>query len=84
VARKAIFNEDKRSGTCVLSRDLSIKNLVAKLAAQTLVQKCDDRGRNITVNLEFRKFSDNKLQEVRVSCENFVYYAKQVPKVKLN
>ncbi len=40
----------------VLSRAQFEKNLGAKICT-TLVQKCDDRGRIITVNLEFRKFS---------------------------
>jgi hypothetical protein len=47
----------------VLSRTQFELNLGAKICT-TLVQKCDDRGRVITVNLEFRKFSlTNKLQE---------------------
>jgi hypothetical protein len=40
-----------------------------KIFCTTFAQKCDGRGSNITVNLEFRKFADNKLQENREFCE---------------
>ncbi len=40
----------------VLSRAQFELNLDSKICT-TFVQKCDDRGRAITVNLEFRKFS---------------------------
>jgi hypothetical protein len=47
----------------VLSRAQFEQNLGAKFGT-IIVQKCDDRSRVITVNLEFRKFSlTNKLQE---------------------